>query len=65
MSESDRVQRWREAKRQQGLKPCTVWLTTEEELRLKDLAAQRRCSPSAILQQALAQFQPAKHAEYQ
>ncbi len=56
MSESDRVQRWREAKRQKGLKPCTVWLTPEEELRLKDLASQRRQSPSEIIQEALAQF---------
>jgi hypothetical protein len=57
MSESARVQRWRETKRQKGLKACTVWLTTEEELLLKDLAANRRCSPSEIMQQALAQFQ--------
>src|SRR6266849_4978929 len=56
MSETERVQRWREAKRQKGLKACTVWLTPQEELRLKDLAAQRRCSPSEIIQEALAQF---------
>ena len=62
MSETARVQRWREAKRQQGLKPCTVWLTPEEELRLKGLAAQQRCAPSTIIQEALAQYQPAKQS---
>ncbi len=58
MSETDRVQRWREAKRQHGLKACTIWLSADEELRLKDLATKGHCSPSAIMQQALAQFRP-------
>jgi len=58
MSEPSRVQRWREGKRQHGLKALTIWLTTEEELRLKDLALQWHCSPSALVQQALAQFAP-------
>jgi hypothetical protein len=56
MSETNRVQRWREEKRQQGLKAVTIWLTAEEELRLKDLALQWHCSPSALVQHALAQF---------
>jgi hypothetical protein len=55
MPETNRVQRWREDKRQHGLKAVTVWLTTEEELRLKDLALQWHCSPSAVVQRALAQ----------
>ena len=38
MPEESRVKRWRENKRQQGLKHVSVWLTPEEELRLKDLA---------------------------
>jgi hypothetical protein len=58
MTEASRVQRWREGKRQHGLKALTLWLTTEEELRLKDLALQWHCSPSALVQQALAQFSP-------
>jgi predicted transcriptional regulator len=58
MTETSRVQRWREGKRQQGLKAVTIWLTQEEELRLKDLALQWHCSPSALVQQALAQFAP-------
>jgi hypothetical protein len=58
MPETSRVQRWREEKRQQGLKAVTIWLTQEEELRLKDLALQWHCSPSALVQQALAQFSP-------
>ena len=58
MTETNRVQRWREEKRQHGLKAVTIWLTTEEELRLKDLALQWHCSPSAVMQQALAQISP-------
>jgi hypothetical protein len=59
MSES-RVARWRERLRQEGKKAVTVWLSTEEELRLKDLAASWHCSPSEVMQQALAQFHPSK-----
>ena len=58
MGETSRVKRWRDAKRQHGLKAVTLWLTTEEELRLKDLALQWHCSPSVLAQQALAQFSP-------
>src|SRR5918911_3563678 len=56
MGEQNRVKRWRDAKRQHGLKAVTIWLTSEEELRLKDLALQWHCSPSAVIQQALAQL---------
>jgi hypothetical protein len=55
MIETNRVQRWREGKRQHGLKAVTIWLTAEEELRLKDIALQWHCSPSAVMQQGLAQ----------
>jgi predicted transcriptional regulator len=55
MAETSRVQRWRDGKRQHGLEAVTVWLTQEEELRLKDLALQWHCSPSAVMQRALAQ----------
>jgi hypothetical protein len=55
MQEASRVQRWRANKRQQGLKALTVWVTEEEELRLKDLALQWHCSPSQVMQSALAQ----------
>jgi hypothetical protein len=55
MSENSRVKRWREAKQQRGLQAVTIWLTSEEELRLKDLALQWHCSPSAVMQQALAE----------
>lgn len=58
MRETSRVQRWRDDKRQQGLKALTVWLTTEDERRLKALALAWHCSPSAVLQQALAAYQP-------
>jgi len=58
MNEDSRVKRWREAKRQHGLKAVTLWLTAAEEMRLKDLALQAHCTPSAIMQHALAQFSP-------
>jgi hypothetical protein len=56
MPTESRVKRWRENKRQQGLKHVSVWLTPEEELRLKDLAIQWHCSPSQVMQRALAQL---------
>jgi hypothetical protein len=54
MPTESRVKRWRENKREQGLKHVSVWLTDEEELRLKDLALQWHCSPSQVMQRALA-----------
>jgi hypothetical protein len=56
MSQESRIKRWRANKREQGLKHVSVWLTPEEELRLKDLALQWRCSASQIVQRALAQI---------
>jgi len=64
MSEPSRVQRWREGKRQHGLKAVTIWLTTEEELRLKDLALQWHCAPSAVVQHALAQVSTSPTAQH-
>jgi hypothetical protein len=55
MTDTNRVKRWRDAKRDRGLKAVTVWLTQEEELRLKDIALQWHCSPSTVMQRALAQ----------
>ncbi len=37
MPEESRIKRWRANKHEQGLKHVSVWLTPEEELRLKDL----------------------------
>jgi hypothetical protein len=65
MQEASRIKRWRDNKRQQGLKAVTIWLTDEEELRLKDLALQWHCSPSQVMQRALAQvgaMTPAEHS---
>jgi hypothetical protein len=59
MTAQSRIKRWRDAKRQQGLKAVTIWLTVEEEHRLKDLALTYHCAPSELVQQALAQFRPA------
>jgi len=58
MAEHSRVARWRQRLRDDGKKAITVWLSVEEELRLKDLAATWHTSPSEIMQRALAQFQP-------
>lgn len=60
MAEHSRVARWRQRLRDEGKKAVTVWLSTDEELRLKDLAMQWHTSPSKIMQRALAQFQPGR-----
>lgn len=60
MAEHNRVARWRQRLRDEGKKAVTVWLSTDEELRLKDLAATWYTSPSEIMQHALAQFQPGR-----
>ena len=56
MSESERVQRWRQRQRAAGKEPLTIWLTSAEKLRLEDQALSKRCSPSELVQQALAQW---------
>ena len=58
MGESDRVQRWREAKRQQGLEPLTIWVSHEDKARLIDMAQRWHRSPSTMIREALAQFDP-------
>ena len=58
MSESDRVQRWRNAKRQQGHEPLTIWLSHADKARLLDLAQQWHQSPAEMIREALAQFNP-------
>jgi biotin operon repressor len=60
MSDTDRVQRWRQRQREEGLEPMTVWLSHEEKLRLGDLAHAWHCSPSKLVRQALAQFPPGR-----
>ena len=64
MQKESRVQRWRANKREQGLKHVSVWLTPEEELRLKNLAVHWHCSPSEVMQQALAQVHRAPQADH-
>lgn len=54
MSESDRVQRWRQRQREAGKEPLTIWLTRAEKLHLEDMALTRHCSPSELVQHALA-----------
>jgi hypothetical protein len=58
MTDTSRIQRWRDGKRKDGLKAVTVWLTTEDERRLKDLATTWHCSPSTLVQHALAAYHP-------
>ena len=58
MSASQRVQAWRQRMREEGKEPMTIWLGREDKLRLEDLARLWRCSPSALVPQALANFHP-------
>jgi len=58
VADRSRVARWRERLRQEGKKAITVWVSVEEEARLKDLALTWHCSPSDIIRQALSQFHP-------
>jgi len=44
--------------REEGKEPMTIWLGREDKLRLEDLARLWCCSPSALVQQALASFHP-------
>jgi predicted transcriptional regulator len=58
MSDTDRVQRWRQRMREQGKEPVTLWLSREVKLRLDDLAATSRSTTAEIVEQALAHVQP-------
>ena len=58
MGDQSRVARWRQRLRDEGKKSITVWLSVEEERRLKALAVQWHTSPSAIMRHALTQFHP-------
>src|SRR5437867_3142883 len=58
MRASDRVQAWRQRMRNEGKEPMTIWVGRDEKLRLEDLARTWRCSPSDLVQQALAHFHP-------
>ena len=62
MSDTDRVQRWRKRQREDGKEPMTIWLSHDEKLRLEDLAQTWHCSPSTLVQQALAQYHPGSPA---
>src|SRR5262245_54966682 len=57
-----RVARWRQRLRDEGKAALTIRLTTDEKLRLEDLARTWHTSPSALIQQVLAQFQPTQPA---
>src|SRR5262249_15738836 len=58
MSQNDRVQRWRQRMRELGKEAITVWLDTQAKRRLEALAHTGCCSPSDIVQQALATYHP-------
>ena len=62
MSEAERVQRWRQRQRDEGKEHMSLWLSKATKLRLEDLAATWRSSPSELVEQALAHFQPASAA---
>jgi hypothetical protein len=58
MDTTARVQRWRQRRRDEGKEALTIWLTHDTKLRLEDLATVWRVTPSELIEQALAQFQP-------
>jgi predicted transcriptional regulator len=60
MGDTDRVQRWRQRQREEGLEPMTVWLSHDEKLCLGELAHTWHRSPSELVRQALAQFSPGR-----
>src|SRR4029450_8616144 len=58
MDTTARVQRWRQRRRDEGKEAMTIWLSHDTKLRLEDLAAVWRVTPSELIEQALTQFQP-------
>jgi hypothetical protein len=63
MSESNRVQRWRDRMREEGKEPMTLWLDAPVKRRLEELARTQRCAPSDIVHEALAAYPPDPPAE--
>src|SRR4249919_2361549 len=57
-----RVQRWRQRLTDEEKEALTIYLAHDEKRRLEDLAHTWRCSPSEIVQQALATFHPGSPA---
>ena len=58
MDTTTRVQRWRQRRRDEGKEAMTIWLSHDTKLRLEALATVWRVTPSELIEQALAQFQP-------
>jgi hypothetical protein len=58
MAETSRVARWRQRLHNEGKVAITLWLTEEDKGRLVALAQQWRTSPSALVAEALAGYQP-------
>ena len=54
METTQRVQRWRRRRRDEGKEAMTIWLSHDTKLRLEDLAAVWRVTPSELIEQALA-----------
>jgi hypothetical protein len=59
---TQRVQRWRQRLKDEGKEALTIYLAHDEKLRLEDWAHTWHCSPSALVQQALAAFNPGSPA---
>lgn len=58
MDNTSRVAQWRQRMRDEGREALTVWLSRDAKLRLEDLASVWHSTPSEMVEQALAQFQP-------
>ena len=58
MDNTSRVAQWRQKMRDEGKESMTIWLGRDAKLRLEDMASIWRVTPSEMIEQALAQFQP-------
>lgn len=54
MSESERVQRWRQRQREEGKKPLTLWLTVQDTRVLEQMATRQHCTPADVVHHLLA-----------
>ena len=60
MADIPRVARWRQRNRDAGKQALTIWLTVEDKARLLDMAQHWHTSPSALVTEALAAYQPTR-----
>ena len=64
MDTTARVQRWRQRRRDEGKEAMTIWLSHDTKLRLEDLAAVWRVTPSELIEQAVAGHRALEHQRF-